>query len=397
MSAKKSKLWYLAMVLCVAILSGCDPKEPKDPPVARRHNNGVKIGSVNSQSATDGENSRPDGDLYCSLWARFMINDDPIQLGNQKVDVKTTFTWDTGAGSELPRITYRTNRRGYAIWNVPFNAPASGSFSCGFYTKASCPRTSTGLIGTFARVASVSHSPGYMDPLDYPLHPSNYNYAGTYWMSCSQIGDGHLTLGQMAGPPRKTSTLLPATSTDDTFLNTEPNVLFNDVIYVADCFWEFLDADNQPQPVTQFEPIDDFRSDPNYAQLITENSTPYFMKWHFWTKAPCSLAGRIFAGTATIGNSDPNYTEPVSITVLSDSTDRRSHVAVSEYMVIADPNGYAPFRVDDIMIVPLETGQRIRIVFNDLSQVVSMAAEKWLTDDADFDINKDGIFNFKDW
>ena len=395
--SKQSTVWGISILLCIM---GCDPGYPDDPPVARRHMNGMTIGSVYSQSSTDGANSRPEGDLHLDHWARFKINNEPMQLGNQRMDIYTEFIWrPAGAGFAIPQRPYRSNRRGYCVWPVPLNNAPAGSFQCDYTTYAACPRAGGSIGGSFGRVATLAHpSPGYMEPLDYMFKV--YDYAGTYWMSGSQIGDGHLSLGQLNGPPRPVAGLLNLTDTDTTFLATEPN-LMNDttlLLRVADCRWEMLDAENQPQPVLQFEPIDDFRTDPNYAQLITDNSTPYYMKWHFWTKFACDLAGRTFSGVATIGDpNEPNYIEPVSITVLADGENRRSHIAVSEYMVIADPNNYAPFRVGDILIVPLSEGQRIRMEFDDWSQVVSMVAGQWLTPNPDLDQNEDGVFNYQDW
>jgi hypothetical protein len=228
-------------------------------------------------------------------------------------------------------------------------------------------------------------------------HSYNYNYEGTYWASGSDIRDGELSLGQLKPVPRPRTTNL--TNSDNTFLQNPHTT--TDFVKVSASQWQVLsvtdDGNYQMEPATHFEPVDDFRGEPNYIQSITENSTPYFLKWQFVTADRKVLNGRVFTGKMSIGEpNEPNYIEPVQIEIIADSNDLKSHIAVSEYIVVADPNGYAPFHVGDIFVVPLGTGQIMKIDFDDYGQIIDLIAPHWLTSCAMLDKNHDGIVNLKD-
>jgi hypothetical protein len=182
------------------------------------------------------------------------------------------------------------------------------------------------------------------------------------------------------------------------FLAGEPNETHQ---IVAGSQWTIhVEKETGTQAITAdyFYPIDDLRNDPNFESLMSENTTPYVEEFYFWTTLPAAMVETKIDAQLYIGDpNEPNYVEQIELCVVADSSDLRSHVAISPPIVVAEPNGFGPFYCGDYLIVPASDGQTLRIGIDNYMQFIFFAFSSWLDNNPDFDLNHDGIVNFGDW
>ncbi|MBE3145251.1 MAG: hypothetical protein IMZ61_15235, partial [Planctomycetes bacterium] len=214
----------LVLVALFCCGSSCCPDLPGG--VARRHFTGQKIGSINTQGANDGVDSRPDkggnGSSQCGLWTQYRDSSDaPVEIGGVRVDICTTYYFPSGGIIQESRKKVYTYPNGYAFWYVGGSTPSSGSYQVDFISRTNGARSNASIGGMFRRVC-----PSWTDDVGYkecypPFGSAPYPVQGEYYGSGSQNGEGNLAFdinGNRTGLP----SFLPS-SAEQSFLDAEPN------------------------------------------------------------------------------------------------------------------------------------------------------------------------------
>jgi hypothetical protein len=413
MSENSQKFWLCVFFMIIGIfigatISGCDPD---DPPVARRHSGVIDGGPIDTaEHGTQGYNPQNDysftdggsaGHPRFAYWGCSRdFAGDFMEVGGMKIDTSIRGLWydileDKKVYVETARAIY-TQENGYAMGWANGDSTETASlpgYGAGFDYKMSMPRAgSICIVSLFAR---TGENTGYV------VWSPETGEKGEYWSSVQGPGarKPRSEIEIAAGNRQAMTTQnIPLASSDVDFLastltQTDEPVLCQNVVWQRP---KFADGQYQMNNVGEFVILNH-----NDNEAIAQFTTPYTCSYQFVTPESLVMVNRTINAKLLIGDSEPNFIEPIEICVIADSNDFYRHIARSDYIAVCEPNGFSPYRVQadcgSILVVPLDEGQTLKIRIEDYSQLIDLIAPHWLQSYLPLDINKDGIVNLKDW